>query len=228
MQLTGMTGSTGAGCERRWSASAPQDAGRASPWALGVHDVSVLTHREAAAVAAPIHSVRLITYARDPDRPGQTLDLDGQHESMAEFLAEHDIVVNCVFQDTDAPLMFVTQRRALPVSPRERCSSTSPSTPGWASSGRGRRRFDDPIFDDRRRRCSCYAVDHSPSLLWDSATWEISRALMPYLPDAHRRARGVGGDETLGRAIEIRDGVIQNPKILSFQGRAEDYPHARL
>ena len=67
---------------------------------------------------------------------------------------------------------------------------------------------------------SCYAVDHSPSLLWDSATWEISRALMPYLrtllagPEAWER------EDTLRRAIEIRDGVVQNPKILSFQGRA--------
>ncbi|MDX6687343.1 MAG: hypothetical protein QOF86_3471, partial [Baekduia sp.] len=28
------------------------------------------------------------------------------------------------------------------------------------------------------------------------------------------------------RAIEIREGVIQNPRILSFQGRAKAYPHA--
>ncbi len=34
-------------------------------------------------------------------------------------------------------------------------------------------------------------------------------------------------DATIGRAIEIRDGVIQNPKILSFQGRSADFPHAR-
>jgi hypothetical protein len=35
------------------------------------------------------------------------------------------------------------------------------------------------------------------------------------------------GNETIRRAIEIRDGVIQNPKILSFQGRSEEYPHLR-
>ena len=27
-----------------------------------------------------------------------------------------------------------------------------------------------------------YAVDHSPSYLWDSATWENSEALLEYLP----------------------------------------------
>ena len=73
--------------------------------ALGVHDVSVLTHREAAAVAAPIHSVRLMTYARGS---GGTLEVDSRRETMSQFLAEHDVIVNCIFQDTEAPLIFVT------------------------------------------------------------------------------------------------------------------------
>ena len=33
---------------------------------------------------------------------------------------------------------------------------------------------------------------------------------------------------TMRRAIEIRDGVIQNPAILSFQGRAPAHPHLFL
>ena len=32
-------------------------------------------------------------------------------------------------------------------------------------------------------------------------------------------------DETIRRAIEIRDGVVVNRDILSFQHRAEEYPH---
>jgi hypothetical protein len=35
-------------------------------------------------------------------------------------------------------------------------------------------------------------------------------------------------DEVISRAIEISDGHIQNPKILSFQGRASGFPHPRL
>ena len=35
-------------------------------------------------------------------------------------------------------------------------------------------------------------------------------------------------NETILRSIEIRDGRVQNPKILSFQGRAEAYPHPVL
>lgn len=31
---------------------------------------------------------------------------------------------------------------------------------------------------------------------------------------------------TISRAIEIRDGVVLNPSILSFQCRDDAYPHA--
>jgi hypothetical protein len=73
-----------------------------------------------------------------------------------------------------------------------------------------------------------YAVDHSPSLLWNSATWEISEALLPYLATVLGGPDSWEGDETIRRAIEIRGGIIQNPAILSFQHRAADYPHPRL
>ena len=34
-----------------------------------------------------------------------------------------------------------------------------------------------------------------------------------------------GGRVVYGEVLEIRDGVVQNPRILSFQGREPDYPH---
>ncbi|MEA2382216.1 MAG: hypothetical protein QOH72_2187 [Solirubrobacteraceae bacterium] len=73
-----------------------------------------------------------------------------------------------------------------------------------------------------------YAVDHSPSYLWNSATWEISEALIPFLPAVMAGAKGWNADPTVRRAIEIRDGVVQVPGILSFQDRAPAYPHAKL
>ncbi|MGZ4666666.1 MAG: alanine dehydrogenase, partial [Frankiaceae bacterium] len=87
--------------------------------------------------------------------------------------------------------------------------------------------FDDPIFT-LGGGVHYYAVDHSPSYLWDSATWEISNALLPYLPIVMAGPAAWEADETIRRAIEIRDGVIHNPKILSFQGRSPAYPHPRL
>ena len=73
-----------------------------------------------------------------------------------------------------------------------------------------------------------YGVDHSPSYLWDSATWEISGALLSCLPTVLAGPEAWDEDETIRRAIEIRDGVIQNPKILSFQNRSPEYPHEKI
>src|SRR5439155_16070322 len=70
-----------------------------------------------------------------------------------------------------------------------------------------------------------YGVDHSPSLLWDSATWEISEALLPHLHTVLSGPVAWQADDTVRRAIEIRDGVIQNPHILTFQHRSPNYPH---
>jgi hypothetical protein len=72
-----------------------------------------------------------------------------------------------------------------------------------------------------------YAVDHSPSYLWNSATWEISEALLPLLDPVLTGPQAWEANETIQRAIEIRDGVIRNPRILSFQHRSPDYPYPR-
>ena len=73
-----------------------------------------------------------------------------------------------------------------------------------------------------------YAVDHSPSLLWNSATWEISGALLPYLSTVLGGPGAWDRDPVIARAIEIRDGIVCNPDILSFQHRAAEYPYRPL
>ncbi len=192
--------------------------------ALGVNDISVLTQREVAAVASPIHSVRMITFEQDPDRPGDTLELDGRNETVHQFLAQHDVIVNCVFQNTDAPLTLVTNDE-LPLFASGSLFVDVSCDEGMGFEWARPTSFKDPTFTVGNGLTN-YAVDHSPSFLWDSATWEISLALMPHLRTVMEGPAGWAGDEVINRAIEIRDGEVQNPKILSFQGRAAEYPHA--
>ena len=71
-----------------------------------------------------------------------------------------------------------------------------------------------------------YAVDHSPSYLWSSATWEISNAVVPFLRRVLEGPASWDADETLSRAIEVRDGDVVNPAILAFQGRSSTAPYA--
>jgi hypothetical protein len=73
-----------------------------------------------------------------------------------------------------------------------------------------------------------YAVDHSPSYLWNSSTWEISQALLPFLETVISGPAAWDGNETISRAIEIRDGVVRNKDVLVFQKRGAEYPHPVL
>jgi alanine dehydrogenase len=195
-------------------------------FALGVHDVTVLTHRNVSAVAAPIAPARLVHYDRDPARPGRTLALNRpDSESVAEFLAEHDIVVNCILQDTDEPLMFVMDDELPLFTPGSLLIDVS-CDQGMGFEWARPTSFADPMFTVGAG-VRYYAVDHSPSYLWDSATWEISEALIPFLGTVMSGDEAWDDDQTIHRAIEIRAGVVQNPRILSFQSRAATYPHAK-
>jgi alanine dehydrogenase len=195
--------------------------------AHGVNDVDVLTHRDINAVASPIHSARMVQFeqdAADPSR-GHALCASGR-VPLAEFLAEHDIVVNCVLQNTDAPWMFLTADDLPSFSPGSVIVDVS-CDEGMGFSWARPTSFTDPMFTVGND-VHYYGVDHSPSYLWDSATWEISEALLPHLRPVIAGPRAWEANATVRRAIEIRDGVIQNPRILSFQHRSADYPHLPL
>jgi hypothetical protein len=50
--------------------------------------------------------------------------------------------------------------------------------------------------------------------------------LIPFLRPVLEGAAAWDANETLSRAIEIRDGRVVNPAILAFQGRAAESPYA--
>ena len=227
MQLIGITGEYGR--PLRAAVIGFGATGRGAVTALnasGVNDVHVLTHREVAAVASPIHSARMVHFDRDADDPARCQALpDGGPVPLAAYLAGFDIVVNCVLQHTDAPLMFLTGDDVAAFAPGTLIVDVSCDA-GMGFSWARPTSFADPM-SAVGSNIHYYAVDHSPSLLWNSATWEISEALLPFLKTVTGGPGAWDGDETIRRAIEIRDGIIQNPDILSFQHRARQYPHPR-
>jgi alanine dehydrogenase len=193
--------------------------------AHGVGDVRVLTNRMVAAVGSPIHSVQIVHLDHDSDDPNLTCAVtnDGR-VALAPFLAENDIVVNCVLQDTDAPLTFLTEQDLGAFLPGSLIVDVS-CDEGMGFSWARPTSFTAPSFVVGDN-VHYYAVDHSPSYLWNSATWEISEALLPHLRTVLAGRAAWEADPTIGRAIEIRDGEILNPNVLSFQHRGDVYPHA--
>jgi alanine dehydrogenase len=228
MQLIGSTGEYGR--PLRAAVISFGAAGRGAVTALqalGVAGIHILTHRDVTAVASPGPPARIVHFERDPADPARCQVLGGGGPvPMAAYLAGFDIVANCVLQDTGAPLMFVTRNELPLFSPGTLIIDVSCDT-GMGFSWAQPTSFADPMVTVGDS-IYYYAVDHSPSLLWNSATWEISEALLPYLPTVLGGPAAWDSDETIRRAIEIREGVIQNPAILSFQHRAPRYPHPRL
>jgi alanine dehydrogenase len=226
MQLAGITGSYG----RRLRAAVIGfgATARGAVTALnahGVDDVRVLTNREIAAVGSPIHSTQIIQMGRDPDTPERVLadTPDDGVMPVARLLADNDIVVNCVLQDPDAPLVFVTEDDLPSFTPGSLIVDVSCDV-GMGFSWAHPTSFTQPVIE-LSNGVHYYAVDHSPSYLWNSATWEISEALLPHIETLLAGPAAWNSAATIQRAIEIRDGVVLNPSILSFQHRDDAYPH---
>ena len=151
-------------------------------------------------------------------RAAATPSPHGGRQPLAEFLAGHDIIVNCVLQDTAAPPTFLIEEDLPTLAPGTLVIDVS-CNQGMGFSWARPTTFTDPMFTVGN------GVDHSPSYLWNSATWENSEAVIPFLRPVMDGPAAWKADQTIRRAIEIRNGIIQNPAILGFQHRSAQYPH---
>jgi alanine dehydrogenase len=192
--------------------------------AHGVHEVVVLTNRGVAAVGSPIHSVRIHQFEHDQDGEHRShVITERGREPLAAYLAESDIVVNCTLQDTANPLVYLRDDDLPAFRPGSLIVDVSCDLEMGFSFARPTS-FDEPTFVVGEN-IVYYGVDHTPSYLWNSATWENSNALIPFLRGVLEGGPAWDADETLSRAIEIRDGRVINPAILAFQGREAEPPY---
>jgi len=191
--------------------------------AHGVHDVRVLTNRRTASVASPIHAVQMMQFDHDGPYLSEVLTEDGR-VPLAPFLAESDIVVNCTLQDPNRPLFYLKTDDLAAFRPGSLIVDVS-CDEGMAFEWARATSFTDPMFTVGGN-VNYYAVDHSPSYLWNSASWEISEALLGFLPIVMAGPDAWSANDTLSRAIEVSDGEVRNPAILEFQRRSAERPYA--
>ena len=193
--------------------------------AHGIHDVRVLTNRDIAAVGSPIPSVDIIQFERGEDASpfANTVNTGDGPVAMPAYLAQNDIVVNCTLQDPNAAITYLGLDDLDAFRPGSLIIDVSIDE-GMGFSWARATSFADPMFTVGEST-NYYAVDHSPSLLWNSTTWEISEALMPFLRTVMEGPGSWASSDTIRRAIEIEDGRVRNEAILQFQGRSAEYPH---
>ncbi|MDP6154773.1 MAG: N(5)-(carboxyethyl)ornithine synthase [Candidatus Thermoplasmatota archaeon] len=225
--LAGMTGHYGPA--KRAAVISFGSTGRGAIHALmglGYTDITLFTQRPEYSVIAPIPSVKHGRYMRKrPESSEVLVTKDNNTILITEELASYDIIVNCILQDTDKPLMFVRNTDLCKLKPGALIIDVSCDL-GMGFEFARPTSFEEPNF--MIDKIIYYAVDHSPSYLWRSASYEISSALLPFIETVMGGKEAWEKDPTIRKAIEIENGRILNPKIISFQNRTNEYPYPKL
>ena len=195
--------------------------------ARGMRDITICIQRPDHLVREEVLGCHYLRMRRGEKGEARmvAVEHDGSTRPLIDVLSEADILVNGIFQDPERPLMFVTDEELPRLRPGSVIIDVS-CDEGMGFPFARPTTFAEPMFSVGT--VYYYAIDHTPTYLWQSASWEISAALIPYLPTVIAGRDAWQTNETLRRAVEIDKGVIRNLKILTFQKRGPEYPHEPL
>jgi len=191
--------------------------------ALDYSDITVYTRRPPLAMLSAIPGVKYCQYVDGPRGRPAVRAPGGELTDMSEELSNCDVIVNCILQDTDSPFMFIYNDELSRFRSGTLIIDVSCDL-GMGFEFARPTTFDEPMFKVGNG-VAYYAVDHSPSYLYNTASLEHSKEAYPYVQPVMAGRPGWERSPTVGRAIEIDRGVIVNRKILTFQNRADEYPH---
>lgn len=192
--------------------------------ARGFRDITICIQRPDHEVREEVldcHYVR-VREGKEGEARLLVVEHDGSERPFLDLVGEADIIVNGIFQSPDHPLMLVAADEISHV--RRGCLIVDVSCDeGMGFSFARPTSFKEPMF--KIGSVDYYAVDHTPSYLWESASRSISAALIVHLPTLLAGRESWRESETIRRAVVMDAGVIQKPEILSFQNRQPQYPH---
>lgn len=184
----------------------------------GFSDIAVCTHRSPLLIANRLPGITYYQMLKNRNGALTIKDVAGFSKPLTDLLTDADIIVNGVLQNPNKPVNFINEdeienfyKRCLIIDiscdTKMGFSFACPTT------------FEKPIL--KFGNISYYAVDHTPSLLWESASCEISSCVTQFLPYLVKEK----SNEVLDDAIDIKDGEIINTDIISYQNRETDYPY---
>ncbi len=147
---------------------------------------------------------------------------DGSERPLLDLISESEIIINGTFQDPNDPFDFVIEEEKSSLKPGTLIVDVS-CDEGMGFYFAKPTSFKKPmIFVDK---IDYYAVDHTPSYYWESASRSISAALIVHLPSVIRGRESWMQNTTIKNAINTDKGVIVKDAILRFQNRQKAYPH---
>lgn len=190
---------------------------------LGFTSIDVLTRRDATGVVVEDESANVLRYLPQNDGRSAVVEQPGGAKKIPEFLADHDVIVNCILQDPLSPITFLDDDDVALLKEDTLIIDVSCDA-GMGFSWARPTSFSAPMFRVGNR-INHYSVSHSPSHFWRAATWENSEALLPFIPIVMSGPGAWATNTTLEKAIDIEDGKVRNQKILRFQNREAEYPY---
>lgn len=191
----------------------------------GFTDITICTQRPVRAVRQEFLGCRYVHMRRGQEGEARmVVEDDDDTRPLLDLIGQSDIVVNGILQNPSRPVMFVAEDETGSLKPG--CLIVDVSCDAGMGFPFARpTTFEEPIV--RVGAVDYYAVDHTPSYLWESATRMISTPLLAYLPAVVAGRDSWAKHETLRRAVDIDRGVVAREAILSFQHREAAYPHRR-
>ncbi len=193
--------------------------------ARGFRDITICIQRPDHEVREEVLDCKYIRIREGNEGEARMLvvEHDGTEQPLIDLINQSDIIVNGTLQEPAHPILFVTEDEISYLKPGCLIIDIS-CDDGMGFSFAKPTTFKNPMF--KIGQVDYYAVDHTPSYLWESASRSISAALIVHLPTVLAGYESWQQNETIRQAINIDAGVIQKPDIISFQNREALYPHA--
>ena len=190
----------------------------------GFRDITICIQRPDYAVREEILDVHYVRIREGKENEARMIvvEHDGSVRPLSDLISESEIIINGIYQDTDNPMNFVTEEEKDVLKPGSLIIDVS-CDEGMGFYFAKPTTFKNPMFNIHN--IDYYAVDHTPSYLWESASRSISAALIVYLSTVLEGPKGCMKNDTIKKAINTDKGVIKKESVLSFQNRLPEYPH---
>jgi len=192
--------------------------------AHGFRDITICIQRPDHEVREEVLNVNYVRVRKGNENEPRlvVVEHDGLERPLLDLIHESEIIINGTYQDTDDPIDYIKEEEKSMMKPGTLIIDVS-CDEGMGFYFAKPTTFKNPMI--AIDKIDYYAVDHTPSYFWESASRSISAALITHLPSVILGRESWSKNMTIKNAINIDKGVIVKDSILRFQNRYETYPH---
>ncbi|WP_417888169.1 N(5)-(carboxyethyl)ornithine synthase [Zunongwangia sp.] len=192
--------------------------------AHGFRDITICIQRPDHEVREEVLNVHYVRVRKGSENEPRLIvvEHDGSQRPLLDLINESEIIINGTYQDTGDPIDYVIEEEKSMLKPGSLIIDVS-CDEGMGFYFAKPTTFKNPII--ALDNIDYYAVDHTPSYFWESASRSISAALLVHVSSVISGRESWNENKTIKNAINVDKGVIVKEHILRFQNRHNNYPH---